>query len=601
MGESRVDPADSTLVELVDRRATVTPQAMAYRFLRDDLTVADELTYGGLAARARAIGGRLRECAEPGDRALMLYPPGLDFLCAFLGCLHAGVIAVPAYPPRGHELDARVRSIAADAAPRIGLAPAAIVPVITAAAGPSDLAGLPWLGTDEVDPSGASAWTRSRSGVRHPASTPDPGPRTPDDRRDWCPAPDTVAHLQYTSGSTAAPRGVVVTHRNLLRNLLDMHTGWRHDEASVLLSWLPHFHDMGLVYGLLGPLFAGVPGYLMAPLTFIQRPRTWLQAISAFGVTHSVAPNFAYDLCVRKIKPADREALDLSRWRVAVNGAEPVRARTLERFTATFAPCGFRADVFCPGFGLAEATLKVTASHAGDPPCVFEVDADALDRGSVRADPAPGARVRTLVGCGWTDIDTEVLIVDPATRLACPVDRVGEVWVGGTTVARGYWQRPEESAATFGATLADSGRGPFMRTGDLGFVRAGELFITGRIKEMLIIRGQNYYPQDIELTVEGCHAAFRQNGCAAFAVEIDGEERLVVAVELEREARAVDYGTLAGLVQQAVAEVYEIGVYDTVWLRSNALPRTSSGKIQRHACRLAYPDGLRGRLSGGTS
>ena len=567
-----MNPTDSTLVELLNRRAANMPQSVAYRFLQDDLTVADELTYVGLAARARAIAMHLRRHAQPGDRALMLYPPGLDFLCAFLGCLHAGVIAVPAYPPRGHELDARVRGIAADADPRIGLAPAELVPIITAAAGPCDLAGLPWLGTDAISASDASA------------------------SNGWSPAPETVAHLQYTSGSTAAPRGVVVTHQNLLRNLLDMHIGWRHDETSVLLSWLPHFHDMGLVYGLLGPLFAGVPGYLMAPLTFIQKPRRWLQAISAFGVTHSVAPNFAYDLCVRKVKPADREALDLSRWRVAVNGAEPVRAETLRRFTDAFAPRGFRADVFCPGFGLAEATLKVTASRAGEPPRVRNVDADALDRGDVRLDPVPGARVRTLVGCGWTDIDTEVVIVDPATRIACPADRVGEVWVGGTTIAGGYWGRPDDSAATFGATLADTGRGPFLRTGDLGFVCEKELYITGRIKDMLIIRGQNYYPQDIELTVESCHAAFRQNGCAAFAVEVDGEERLVVAAELEREARAVDREALAGLVRQAVAEVHEINVYDTVWLRSGGLPRTSSGKIQRHACRLAYPDGLRGRL-----
>jgi acyl-CoA synthetase (AMP-forming)/AMP-acid ligase II len=568
-----MNPTASTLVQIVNRRAATTPDAVAYRFVRDGLTVTEELTCNGLAARALAIAAHLQQRAEPGDRALMLYPPGLDFLCAFLGCLHAGVIAVPAYPPRGHELDARVQTIAADASPRIGLAPSALVPIITAAAGSSTFADLAWLGTDRIASSDRSGW------------------------KDWSPSPDTVAHLQYTSGSTATPKGVVVSHRNLLRNLLDMHLGWRHDEASVLLSWLPHFHDMGLVYGLLGPLFAGIPGYLMAPITFLQRPVRWLQAITAFGVTHSVAPNFAYDLCARKIKPADREALDLSRWRVAVNGAEPIRPETLQQFAEAFASCGFRADAFCPGYGLAEATLKVTASRAGEPPRFLEVDADALDGGTVRPDPAPGARVRTLVGCGWTEIDTDVAIVDPAARVACPVDEVGEIWVGGSTVAAGYWQRRDDSAATFGATLADTGRGPFLRTGDLGFVHAGDLYVTGRIKDLLIIRGQNHYPQDIELTVERCHAAFRQNGCAVFSVEVEGEERLVVALELEREGRALDLEELAGLVRQTVAEVHEIGVHDMVWLKPGGIPRTSSGKIQRHGCRRAYLDGFRGRLS----
>ena len=484
------------------------------------------------------------------------------------------MIAVPVNPPRGHDLDPRLRRVAEDAAPAIGLAPAALLPGGSAPPSLSALCpGVSWLATDAIDPTESVDW------------------------RPWEPTPATIAHLQYTSGSTADPTGVIVTHRNLLSNLRDMHRGWQHGADSVILSWLPHFHDMGLVYGVLEPLYAGIPGYLMPAIAFIQRPVRWLQAIAKFGVTHAVAPNFAYDLCTRKVKPADRDQLDLSRWRVAVNGAEPIRAETLKQFAAYFAPCGFREEALCPGYGLAEATLKVTASRQGEAVRYVTVDGNALDLGRVEIVSAEDSRARVLVGCGNSEIDTEVVIADPATSRSMADGTVGEVWVGGSTVAGGYWQLPDRTTASFRARLADTGRGPFMRTGDLGFIFDGELFINGRLKDMLIIRGQNHYPQDIELTVEASHAAFRQNGCAAFAVTIDGEERLVVAQELEREARTADLEELTGVARQAVAEGHEIGVYDMVFLRSGGIPRTSSGKIQRHACRRAYLDGaFKGRL-----
>ncbi|MEI6669288.1 MAG: fatty acyl-AMP ligase [Acidobacteriota bacterium] len=565
-----------TLTELIRLRRTASPDRVASRFVPDGVTIAHELTYHALAERAVSIAAALQARTAPGDRALLVYPPGLEFVCAFLGCLHAGVIAVPVHQPRGHGVDARIRAITDDAAPAVGLGLSATladgaVPPTLAALKP----GMPWIATDAIEPARAA------------------------DYRAFEPTPDTIAHLQYTSGSTAAPTGVMVTHVNLLRNLLDMHLGWRHEPDSVLLSWLPHFHDMGLVYGVLEPLYLGIPGYLMPPIAFIQKPVRWLQAIARFGVTHSVAPNFAYDLCVRKVKSADRDQLDLRRWEVAVNGAEPIRAETLRQFAAYFAPCGFRPEVLCPGYGLAEATLKVTSSRRGDPVRYQPVDGDALDAGRVetRPDDHPGARV--LVGCGRTEIDTQVVIVDPATTQPLDEGRVGEVWVGGSTVAAGYWGQPGDKAAGFHATLADSGRGPFLRTGDLGFVLGGDLFINGRLKDMIIVRGQNHYPQDIELTVEACNPAFRQNGCAAFAVTVDGEERLIVAQELEREARDVDVEELTGLARQAVAEAHEIGVYDMVFLRQGGIPRTSSGKIQRYACRRLYLDGaFRGTLTG---
>jgi acyl-CoA synthetase (AMP-forming)/AMP-acid ligase II len=571
-GGRAMDPAEVlTLTELVRLRETQTPERTAYLFLRDGLDVTEQISYGTLASRARAIASALQARVAPGDRALLIYPPGLDFVCAFLGCLHAGVVAVPVNPPRGRDADPRLRTVVDDASPAVGLASSAMLPGGTVPPILADLRpGMTWLATDIVDPAAEADWQA------------------------WTPTGETVAHLQYTSGSTAAPTGVIVTHQNLLRNLLDMHRGWRHDADSVILSWLPHFHDMGLVYGVLEPLYLGIPGYLMPAIAFIQRPVRWLQAIAKFGVTHAVAPNFAYDLCTRKIKPADRDRLDLRGWRVAVNGAEPIRAETLKQFAACFAPAGFRDDVFCPGYGLAEATLKVTSSRRDEPVRFLAVNGEALDLGRVETLPADDPQARTLVGCGQSEIDTEVVIADPGTGRALDSGEVGEVWVGGSTVAAGYWNLPERTAACFAARLAGTGRGPFMRTGDLGFVFDGELFINGRLKDMLIIRGQNHYPQDIELTVEGCHAAFRENGCAAFAVTLDGEERLVVAQELEREGRTVDREELTGLARQAVAEAHEIGVYDMVFLRPGGIPRTSSGKIQRHACRRAYLDGTFG-------
>jgi len=574
-GNGLIDPVDvQTVTDLIRLRESETPDRGACFFSKDGLEVTDHLSYRELAVRARAIAAVLQERLAPGDRALLIYPPGLEFVCAFLGCLHAGVIAVPVNPPRGHDVDPRLRRVAEDAAPAIGLAPSSLMP---GGATPPLLEtlnpGMPWLATDLVDSARATDW------------------------RAWAPMPDTVAHLQYTSGSTAAPTGVIVTHQNLLRNMLDMHLGWRHDADSVILSWLPHFHDMGLVYGVLEPLYAGIPGYVMPAIAFIQRPIRWLQAIARFGVTHAVAPNFAYDLCTRKIKTADRDQLDLRGWRVAVNGAEPIRADTLKQFASYFEPCGFRAEVLCPGYGLAEATLKVTSSRSGEPVRYLTVDGEALDLGRVDTRSSDDSGARTLVGCGRTEIDTEVVVADPATLHRLGDGMVGEVWVGGSTIAAGYWRLPDRTAASFGARLADSGHGPFLRTGDLGFIMDGELFINGRLKDMLIVRGQNHYPQDIELTVEACHVAFRQNGCAAFSVTMEGEERLVVAQEIERDAKVTDFDELLGLARQSVAEAHEIGVYDMVFLRPGGIPRTSSGKIQRHACRRAYLDGdFRGRL-----
>lgn len=569
----------SNIIDVLRARAADTPDRVVFSFLRDGVNVSESVTFGDLDRRARETAAWLQARFPPGTRALLLHPPGIDFIVAFFGCAYAGMIAIPAYPPRGREIDPRLRAMAADAGAAAAFTTPDVWPKVSALIRDAEGFGDIQCATSDDMVGDAAAW------------------------RDLGPTADTPVHLQYTSGSTSTPKGVIVTHGNLMANLRDMDLGWRHEADSVIVSWLPHFHDMGLVYGVLEPVFAGLPCYLMPPVAFMQKPARWLQALSTFKGTHTAAPNFAYDLCARKIKPADVAGIDLSRWAVAVNGAEPIRAATLERFTDAFGGVGFRPLTFCPGYGLAEATLKVTATPRDEAPIVLAIEGAALDRGRVVVTP-PGREddtgLRTLVSSGVTAIDTDVAIVDPETKRRCGEDTVGEVWVAGSIVAAGYWNRATETTETFEARVDGEGNVPFLRTGDLGFLHDGRLYICGRLKDLIIIRGQNHYPQDIEQTVERLGAPLRSHGCAAFSVDIDGEERLIIAQEIEREARGAGLEDVVGRIRQAVAEGHEVQVHDTVLLTEGALPRTSSGKIQRHACREQYRQGtLVGRVKAG--
>ncbi len=527
---SEVRPA--TLAGLLKARAAESPDREAYVFLADGELETERLTWGELDVRARAVAWALRQSVPPGERALLLYPPGLDFVAAFFGCLYAGVVAVPAYPPRLNDRSQpRLRAIAADASPRAALTTASIAERVP------ELAGVPWIATDAL-----------------PAGSPEL----------IDPDPDAVAFLQYTSGSTSAPKGVMVTHANLVHNERMIGQAFAMDEDSVVVGWLPLYHDMGLIGNVLQPLHAGARCVLMSPVAFLQRPRRWLEAIHRYRGTTSGGPNFAYELCVRKIPPGEREGLDLSSWRVAFNGAEPVRARTLEAFAEAFAPCGFRASSFYPCYGLAEATLFVTGG------------APRVEEGRVSSGHAWDAQ--------------RIAIVHPERREELPPGSEGEVWIAGPSVAAGYWGNPEATERDFRARLA-TGQGPFLRTGDLGILSGilsgGELFVTGRIKDLIILRGRNHYPQDVELTAQRSHPDLRPDNGAAFAVEIEGEERLVIVQEVERRRRN-GLEELAAAVRRAVAEEHEVQPYEVVLVRTGTVPKTSSGKVQRHACRAQY-------------
>lgn len=558
----------TTLVDLLRHRARHQSEQTAFVFLIDGEGAEARLTYAELDRRAQAVAAWLQERDLQGERALLLYPPGLDFIISFFGCLYAGVVAVPAYPPRLNRSLDRIQAIAADAEAAMALTTQAVLdrvqPLLEQA---KDLKHLTWLATDAVPAGYEQHW-------REPVLR-----------------GDMLAFLQYTSGSTGAPKGVMLSHSNLLHNCALIAYAFEHTRSGSGVFWLPNYHDMGLVGGVLQPLWVGRPNVLMSPMAFLQRPVRWLQAITKYRGTTSGGPNFAYDLCVRKITEEQRARLDLSSWQVAFNGAEPVRSETLDRFVEAFGPCGFRREAFYPCYGLAEATLIVSGGYKSAPPVVRAFETRSLENGVVVPVPEHQRGGRRLVGNGQNLPDQKILIVDPESHVCCAEGEIGEIWVKGPSVALGYWRRREETEHTFRAVLRETGEGPFLRTGDLGFFYEGELFIAGRIKDLIIIRGLNHYPHDIELTVEQSHAGLRPGFGAAFTVEDEeGETRLIIVYELERQQMG-DLQPIFDAIQRAVARHHELLVDEIVLVKTNTVPKTSSGKIQRHACRNAYLDG----------
>ncbi|MDA8528595.1 AMP-binding protein, partial [Opitutaceae bacterium] len=547
-----------TLTALLHHRASRSEKRPAYAFLSDGENESERITYAELERRALAIAHRLRLKTSPGDRALLLYAPGLEFMAAFFGCLLAGVIAVPSYPPKRNRPDPRLKLITEDSTAKLALTNASILREIEPRLqNTPSLQALAWIATDDGDDSAPRA-------------------ELPEVK------PEDLAFLQYTSGSTANPKGVMVSHANLIHNLTDLDRGWGHDRNSTMVTWLPIFHDMGLIYGALMPLFRGFLCVMLPPASFLQRPIRWLETISKYRGTHSAAPNFAYDLCVATTNPEQRDQLDLSCWHMSLNAAEPVRADTLKNFNETFAPTGLSSATVKPGFGLAEATLKVTSLPREEPITVVHIDAGALAQHEIKEVPTDHFAATPIVGCGWGQVDNEAIVVNPETAQPSEPDRVGEIWFRGPSVAQGYWQRSEPTAKTFHALLAD-GTGPWMRTGDLGFARGKEIFVTGRLKDLIIIRGLNHYPQDIELTIENASPAIRAGCSAAFSVTTEtGGEGLAIVAEIERTfLRKFDCGQVVATLRAAVTANHELPIHSLTFIRPASIPKTSSGKIQR--------------------
>ncbi|HZO05918.1 MAG TPA: fatty acyl-AMP ligase [Solirubrobacterales bacterium] len=542
-------------------RAESEPELNLFTCLSDDLTEAEEVSAAEAHRRAQTIAAGLRERQEVGSRTLLLFPPGLDYVCTVYGCFQAGVVGVSAPPPQPNRLQRtlpRLTAIAADAQIDSVLTTAFIRDAAKPLFADGPLAATEWIAIDEL---------------------PEPDTELLGER------PLTeLAFLQYTSGSTRSPRGVMLSQENLMVNsdLIAEAFGHSPGEARGVI-WLPPYHDMGLIGGILQPVHAGGNCVLLSPLAVVKRPARWLQAISRYGATTSGGPNFAYDLCVQRVDEEIVETLDLSSWRVAFNGAEPIRAQTIEQFARKFSSAGFRREAFYPCYGLAEATLIVTGPDREDEPSLLEVDSAAVERG--RIEPSSGeSGTRTLVGCGTVFADHELAIVDPESGEPCREGEIGEVWTAGPSVALGYWNQEDETAEQFGATLDGESDGRWLRSGDLGALVDGELFVVGRIKELIIANGRNIHPHDVEWSAEEAHPALRRHCSAAYDRADDGPAEVALLLEVDG-AEELDPAAVIAAVRERVAADLDLPLAWVGLCGRGEIPKTTSGKIQRNLCR----------------
>ena len=531
----------NNLVEILQYRAATVPDAVAYTYLEDG-TGEVSLTYAEVYAQAQKFAGALAVKSAPGDRVMIILPPGLEYVTAFYGCLLANRIAVPSYPLINGKGMERILAIVQRATPKVIMGPASHKPGLQALAQMTQGAVLCPEELDAAETEGEVHLTVN---------------------------PQDVAFIQFTSGSTGDPKGVMVSHANLMANLQAIKDCFGLSEASVGVSWLPPYHDMGLVAGILGAVFVGGRSINMSPFSFIQKPLRWLEAISRYRGNVSGGPNFAYRLCRERIKPEDLAALDLSSWHVAFCGAEPIDQHNQSVFTETFSDAGFSSDAWLNCYGLAESTLIVSGTRG---------------RRSVRDG---------RVGCGDIVNNHQVMIVDPNTGLRVDDGREGEIWVGGPSVAQGYWNDADKTGETFQGRVSGAGEEDvFLRTGDLGYLHKGELFVTGRLKDLIIIRGANYYPQDIESVAGSAHEALNGGSIAAFPIAHEGEERLVIVAEIRKAFRRMDNtDVVLGEMMKAVTAQFSLRPHEIVLADVGSVPKTTSGKIRRQQCKLDYLGG----------
>ena len=551
--------SDSNIVEILQRRALSQGGDTVYIFLSDgDKEV--RLTYRELDLQARAIASQLQQLVTPGARALLVYSysAGSEFIAAFFGCLYAGVVAVPCHPPQNRltSKEVQTRSISAEA--EVVLTESSLFGKLKAQL--SESTKLHWLNTEKINTQ--TQWTAPKIN------------------------PDTLAFLQYTSGSTGEPKGVMITYGCLMQNQEMLRCAFGHKQDLVGVGWLPLFHDMGLIGNVIQPVYVGGCCVMMSPISFVQKPIRWLQAISKYQAVTSGAPNFAYDLLCDRVTEEQAAKLDLSSWELAFCGAEPVQTETMERFSRKFAVSGFKSTAFYPCYGMAEATLMITGGDKAKPPTVKYLDKVALeqDRVVIR-DNRTGT---TVVSAGYPWLDGKIAIADPNSLTECPPDRIGEIWFSSSSVGKGYWKLPEATQETFHACLNGE---LFLRTGDLGFIYDGELYITGRLNDVMVFWGLNHYPQQIERTVEQSHPGLKTHCGAALAVEVEGKPRLVVVQEIGRTHRkSLVFDEVVEAIRWQIFQQHFIDVYAIVLLQPGRMPKTSSGKVRRSTCKAMFLD-----------
>ncbi|ELS04797.1 acyl-CoA synthetase (AMP-forming)/AMP-acid ligase II [Xenococcus sp. PCC 7305] len=588
---------ETNIVEILQKRAATQADDLAYIFLKDGEGQELKLTYQELDLKAQAIAAHLQKLVSPGSRALLVYSynSGLEFITAFFGCLYAGVVAVPCHPPQNRLTTVEVQSRLISAVAEVILTDSSLLNKLKAKLSQVEKSELYWLNTDKLSNYGAENWFKP----------------------DLC--QDSLAFLQYTSGSTGEPKGVMINHGCLLQNQEMLRLAFGHTQQTIGVGWLPLFHDMGLIGNVIQVVYLGASCVMMSPVSFVQKPIRWLQAISKYKATTSGAPNFAYDLLCDRVKDEQLAQLDLSSWEVAFCGAEPVQAQTLEKFSQKFAAAGFRKAAFFPCYGMAEATLMITGGNKAKFPSVKHLDKIALEQSKVVAAPGNQKGVTTIVSAGYPWLDGKIAIVDPQSLTQCASYQIGEIWFSSSTVGQGYWQLPQATEKTFQASLnhqdkrrqKNEGRGQdlnllpsaichrpsrakpdkFLRTGDLGFIDNGELYITGRLNDVLVFWGLNHYPQHIEQTVAQCHPGLKANCGAAFTVKIAGKEQLVIAQEIERSYRqSLVVDDVVEAIRWAIFQEHFIDIYGIVLLKPGRLPKTSSGKVQRNTCRGKFLD-----------
>lgn len=553
-----------TLIGLLRERVALYGDKQCYVWAAGGERQDNAITYRQLERRARSLAAWLQASDATDKRVLLLMPEGLDYIVAFFACIFARSVAVPGFPPHRNRQLVRIRAIAEDSCPSLILTTRDFMPQVKLLCSHDrGEDSVRVCAIEDVDDQLAPHWQEPAVGE------------------------DTLAFLQYTSGSTTTPKGVMITHKNLLHNERIINRAFRQSDDSVIVGWLPLFHDMGLIGNVIQTVYAGARCVLLSPSSFLQNPASWLQTISRYHATTSGGPNFAYELCARKIDSKQCESIDLSSWKTAFCGAETVRKETLDRFATLFSSCGFRSEAFCPCYGLAEATLFVSGGLPKRRPKSISIRPTALKENRWEPLLHGDTGGRAVVSCGVVGAGTAIKIVDCSTMNECPPGQIGEIWVSGASVADGYWQRPDESRRTFRARLA-TGKGTFLRTGDLGIVDDGELYVTGRAKDVVIIRGLNHYPEDIEFTMGDCHPRLRPGCGAAFSVEIEGEEQLVLVQEVDKTYQPSELMEIIASIRESVTRDHELHVYGVVLIRSATLPKTSSGKVQRSACRSAF-------------